>query len=99
MNNNAHECKQLPEGVYLESSDDDDQEFSWLLYIEREASETNLEENHYLEKIGDSIWTTMLEVIYCPYCGAKLPGTEKINIKSYGKFSHIDSTSWTSKIS
>ena len=99
MNNNTHECTYLPKGIFLESSNDKESEFSWLLYIEREASESDLEDSHYLENEGDPIWTTMLEVIFCPYCGEKLPGTEKINKKSYGKFSHIDSSGWSSKVS
>lgn len=47
---------------------------------------------------GDDIWSIMLEITHCPYCGEKLPGLEKIDNISYGKFSHIDSSGWSSKM-
>ncbi len=96
-NSNVHECVQLPDkGVYIAFSDDG--EAAWKLYIQREATESDLEENHYLETEGDVIWTTMLEITHCPYCGIQLPGLENIDKEVYGKFQHIDSSGWSSKI-
>jgi len=95
-NFNEHICEHLPDsGVYIEFSGD---EPAWKLYIQREATESDLEENHYLETEGEAIWVTMLEITHCPFCGIQLPGLENIDEKSYGKFQHIDSTGWSSKI-
>jgi len=92
-----HECEHLPDkGVYIEFSDDG--ETTWKLYIQREATESDLEENHYLDMVGESIWTTMLEITHCPYCGIQLSGLKNINKGSYGKFQHIYSSGWSSKI-
>ncbi len=92
-----HECAHFPDkGVYIYFSDNGKP--AWKLHIQREATESDLEENHYLESEGEAIWTTMLEIIHCPYCGIQLPGLEKIDEESYGKFQHIDSSAWSSKI-
>ena len=94
-NFNEHICEHLPDnGVYIEFSDD---EIAWKLYIQREATESDLEENHYLETEGEVMWTTMLENTHCPFCGIQLPGLENVDIETYGKFQHIDSSGWSSK--
>ena len=98
MNNDftVHECEHLPDkGIYIQFSDD---ETAWNLHIQREATELDLEENHYLDMVGEHIWTTMLEITHCPYCGIQLPGLKNISKGSYGEFQHIDSSGWLSKI-
>jgi len=54
--NIEHHCLLLPEsGLYLLYEKDDT---AWILHIQKEATESDLEENHHLEKIGDIIWLT-----------------------------------------
>ncbi|MBT6457171.1 MAG: hypothetical protein HOK37_16715, partial [Gammaproteobacteria bacterium] len=54
----AHTCHALPKsGVYLHF---DDEVPAWTLNIQKEASESDLEENHHLENVGDIIWLTSL---------------------------------------
>ena len=69
---NEHTCNSLPKsGVYLHF---DDEVPAWTLNIQKEATESDLEENHYLETEGEAIWVTMLEITHCPFCGIQLPG-------------------------
>ena len=92
----THQCDDLPKnGVYITFADE---ESVWTLTIQKEATESDLEENHYLDIIGDIIWATELEIKCCPFCGEKLPGLENGKNEAYGKFRHIDSSGWTSKI-
>lgn len=44
-------CEQLPDGVYLDYGDNSGP--AWVLVIQKEATEADLEENHYLEMEGD----------------------------------------------
>lgn len=97
-NYNKHECKSLPsKGIYIDSSGNKNK--TWFLIIQREAMEEDLEENHYLEEVGEIIWRTELEITHCPYCGEKLLELNKTEIAKYGNFRHIDSTGWSSKVS
>ncbi len=68
---------------------------SWQLSIEREATETDLENNHYLEEIGDTLWMTSLEVTHCPYCGEKLPEPNLTQPADFGRFAHLDYSGWS----
>ncbi|ASJ72828.1 hypothetical protein [Granulosicoccus antarcticus] len=45
----------------------------WVMTISREATESDLEENHKLEEVGESIWMVAAEITHCPYCGEHLP--------------------------
>ena len=84
MTIDIHECNALPEsGVYL---DYDEESPSWILTIQKEATEQDLEENAKLENVGDIIWLTRIEVLYCPYCGKQLPGLESTDKTDYGQF-------------
>jgi hypothetical protein len=86
-----HECAFLPpQGVYIVSFSKKNP--AWILTIQKEATEKDLEENHYLENIGDIIWQTELEITHCPYCGERLFGCDPKETKKYGKFRHIDSS-------
>ena len=43
-----HECEYLPDGAYLDYGGDSS-DSTWILVIQKEATEVDLEENHYLE--------------------------------------------------
>ncbi len=62
-------------------------EAAWILIIRREATEEDLEENHNLEIVGDTIWETMLEISHCPFCGEQLGETGD---SCKGNFMHLD---------
>jgi len=70
---------------------------TWRLNIEREATEADLEANHILEEIGETIWTTSLEVSHCPFCGAPLYEATDELPKDFGRFAHLDSSGWESR--
>ena len=70
-----HDCDSLPESgvyiyIYIYIEDDD---LAWTLNIQKEAIESDLEENSNLENIGNTIWLTRIGILYCPFCGEKLP--------------------------
>ena len=87
-----HECEQMPDGVSLSYQEDPDP--AWILGILKEATEADLEQNHYLEEERDLVWATYLEVLYCPYCGERLLGMKKADLSGYGHFHHYDGSSW-----
>jgi len=73
------------------------------MYLIREATEEDLEENHLLEKVGDSIWSVYHEISYCPHCGLHLVkpvGLISDNFSDmdldqpYGSFSLFDQQKW-----
>lgn len=70
---------------------------TWRLIIRREATEDDLEENHYLEEEGETLWETSLEITHCPFCGMSLLGKKDKMYEDYGKFSHDDFSGWAGK--
>ena len=93
-----HECDFLPAGgisILFSDSIIDSDKAVWSLLIEREATEEELEDNHYLENVGDTIWQTVLEIYNCPFCGQTLSSERAKN--AAGNFAHIDSSGWDSK--
>lgn len=88
-----HKCDHLPAGAYLYKD-----ELSscgkklWYLSLIREATEEDLEESHYLEAVGEVIWTVSVEVLFCPYCGKDLYNS-KPN-ESTGYFALYDSSAY-----
>ncbi len=93
----THKCKHIPKkGVHIECNFDEPP--SCKLYIQREAEESDLEENGYLEIIGEIIWSTEIEIVYCPYCSARLIDSKLIEKDGYGNFRHIDSSGWSSNV-
>jgi len=70
---------------------------TWRLEIQREATEADLEGNHALEMVGEIIWTTMLEITHCPYCGNRLIEPEFQLPGDFGRFVHIDNSGWNSR--
>lgn len=99
MNKNfkAHKCHLMPEtGVYISFTFEQDS--TWILTIQREATEQDVEDNHYLEDIGDIIWMTELEIRCCPYCGEVLEELAGAKKPVLGEFQHLDCSSWSSKV-
>lgn len=64
----VHKCKSMDAvEAWLENNQGE-----WLLNINRVATEQDLEENHYLEEVGQTIEHVAINVLFCPYCGEKL---------------------------
>jgi len=85
-------CEHQPSGVYIEYSRDTfHDDFTWQITYLREATEKDLENNHYFELVGDTIWSLVAEIQNCPYCGEKLAENQKNN----GEFVLFDSTGWS----
>ncbi len=79
----VHKCTSQPKGVFIEYSGEvfhDD--FTWQISYLREATEEDLENNHYLEQVGEILWSFVAELKYCPYCGLELSK----NLKNGGEF-------------
>jgi len=93
-----HQCTALPENgidVLYSRNGIDSYDIAWNLIIRRESTEEDLEENHYLEEVGETMWETILEISHCPYCGETL---SKVGEGSEGKFLHRDYSGWSVKI-
>ena len=90
-----HECNQIHDGIHVQKSINfGNQESAWQLVVERNATESDVEENHYLEQVGDTIWSMSVEINFCPYCGATLNETKSTE----SKFSLVDSRGWSSEV-
>ena len=97
-----HRCDRLPpEGVLVVSADQylDGDDWSWCLMVRREATDRDLEENHYLETVGETIWYTVVGIAHCPYCGTRLPGDDAAPAVRDAEYRHVDSGGWKSAIS
>lgn len=70
---------------------------TWQLDIQREANEADLGENLYLEEIGETLWTTSLEIRHCPYCGEHLTYPWEEAPADFGLFVHVDASGWQSR--
>lgn len=84
----THQCTALPQkGVDIMYSRDSVEGFfnEWSLLITRESTELDLEENHHLEVVGETIWETILEISHCPFCGELLSQNGSV---SKGAFLH-----------
>ena len=71
----------------------EDEKYVWNMVIERTAEEADLEENHYLEQIGDTIWQTVTEIYCCPFCGESL-STSKEQVNSANMVLYENWHSW-----
>ena len=69
---------------------------TWYLFVERQATEDDLQENQHLEDIGETIWTTAVEISFCPYCGHELLKGEETPA-DLGRFVHMDFSGWKSQ--
>lgn len=94
----THDCVGMPaKGVSIRRDDYMGRESPlWCLFIERQATEEDLENNQHLEDVGQAIWMTAVEIKFCPYCGKELTVAKFLNSPSdFGRFVHIDSSGWT----
>ena len=81
----VHRCKSMDLAeIWLEIS-----EGECVLNINRVATEEDLEQNSYLEEVGQIIEFVGINVKFCPYCGEKIhePSSEFIPSFSYSNFS------------
>lgn len=83
----VHKCKNMDSAEAWIEND----EGEWLLNINRVATEQDLEENHYLEEIGQTIQHVAINVLFCPYCGQKLNEAQGDLVPS---FRHNDFSKW-----
>jgi hypothetical protein len=93
-----HKCSEMPEsGIYIYFCREDGEGYAnaWNLLIRRESTEEDLEENHYLEEVGEPIWETLLEISHCPFCGEQL---NKGKSSRDGNYLHRDYSDWSLKI-
>lgn len=93
-----HQCPALPaKGVEVLFSRNGFDGFDsvWLLIIKRESTLEDLEDNHYLEEEGETLWETILEISHCPFCGQELYENGE---SSEDKFVHRDSSGWSMKV-
>ena len=96
MRNTAHQCDAIPAGVRVEpDSGYLGKDTQWVLVVSREATEADLEENNYLENVGEEIWSTVVRIACCPYCGEQLGD---LNVQD-AAFAHFDFSRWTMAIS
>ena len=91
-----HECEFLPEGVSIVFSMDNIERKAmvWRMFIRREAKSEDLDNNHYLEEVGEIKWETSIEIVFCPFCGEQLFDLNANPFKNVGKFEHLDPGGW-----
>ncbi len=96
-----HACEYMPAGgiaVLRASEDFGVEEWPWLLLIEQCATSEDLEENQYLETVGETIWRTTVGINHCPFCGCALPGSVESSSKApQAEFHHLDASGWHGK--
>ncbi len=98
----THNCDFFPGedvGVYFSTDYFNEEQPSWYLLIQRNATIDDLEKYQYLEEEGDNLWTTALEVTHCPYCGESLYESTTRPRKNHGRSVLIDhASSWYASI-
>ena len=63
-----HNCESMILAeTWIENRDD-----NCILNINQTATEQDLEENHYLEEVGQTIFQVAINIKFCPYCGEDL---------------------------
>ena len=94
-----HECLNLPKmGVQvIYDTQLHQSKKTWRLDIYREATEEDLEENHYLETVGELLWSTSVEVAFCPYCGKDLYEGNNLTVEELAQVVHWDYSVWSAK--
>ena len=74
-----HECVALSTSQnYI--VEDVDEEPRWRLIVSKLITAEDLENNHYLEILGDVLEQIDLPVNYCPYCGVHLDNNETVEV-------------------
>jgi hypothetical protein len=100
MSEREHKCGTLPDhglAVYRADQFFHNSAWDWCLVVQRLATEIDLEDNHYLETIGQSIWQTVVGISHCPFCGENLSGTSQSASPAKAEFYHLDSSGWRSE--
>ena len=91
MNVSEHRCESLPEDTVSIFINEDFEPDRWWLCIGQYADEETLLENHLMENVGDTLWQTLIQIKFCPYCGEKLlPESEIFTGDSH----HHDFSRW-----
>jgi hypothetical protein len=62
---------------------------NWWLHLSKNATQEDLENNHFLEMEGEIMTLVMITVKYCPYCGTQLQHNN-----AEPQFSYQDFTSY-----
>ena len=96
-----HKCRALPGnglGVYRAEHFLNGENWEWCLVVQRLATESDLEENYYLENIGDTMWATTVGINYCPFCGDLLPDAKHSMSSPDPEYHHVDYSGWTAKV-
>jgi len=74
-----HTCSSLSLGeAWFEQNGSDT-----FLNLNRVATEDDLENDHYLEYVGETIETVEIRVAFCPYCGEKLSSDDAVIIPQF----------------
>ncbi|MBL4682553.1 MAG: hypothetical protein JKY88_17785 [Pseudomonadales bacterium] len=90
-----HQCESIPEiGISVIYDDQLQYHHSWKLNIHRSVTESDLEENHIYEEIGELMWSTAVNISHCPYCGVDLYGISKTKVVGSHQFVHHDHSNW-----
>tara|TARA_R110002167_G_scaffold192345_2_gene394836 strand:- start:14905 stop:15162 length:258 start_codon:yes stop_codon:yes gene_type:complete len=75
----VHQCEPMTLAeAWIEKGDQ-----GWVLNINKVATEQDLEDNHYLEEVGQTIYQIAVGIKFCPYCGSKLDESSKSIISSF----------------
>jgi len=83
----VHQCESMDLAeAWIEKGDE-----GWLLNINKIATEQDLEENHHLEEVGETIYQVAVNVKFCPYCGSKIDGSSDTTVPS---FEFYDFSKW-----
>ena len=83
----VHQCENMKSvGAWIEKNQDD-----WMLSINRMATVDDLQENHYLEEVGQILAHVAINVLFCPYCGESLDQPAENFMPS---FRHNDFSKW-----
>jgi hypothetical protein len=94
MEERIHQCENLPESVCIEKDVGYfGKKENWVIVVTRSATEEDLEENNYLEEVGETIWCTVAEISHCPYCGTFLGPIQGKDTE----IAHFDFSRWESK--
>jgi hypothetical protein len=59
------------------------EDLGWVLRINKTATEQDLEDNHHLEEVGQTIVQITVNVDFCHYCGSKLDDSTNDSIPSF----------------
>lgn len=95
-----HTCANLPAGgvsIVPSSGYGRVTHWEWCLVIEREATEADLENVPILEHVGETMWTTVVGISHCPFCGDRLTSTPQPG-PAMAQFQHVDGTKWKAQI-